>query len=452
MRKLCVVFLVPFAAWAQQATPNAPAAPPVLQLSLKRAVEIALAPDGNNRVQLAVEAIRFAEGQSAEARSVFLPNVDGAASYRNFTQNLAAFGISSQSFGLPGVILPIPTIVGPIDVYDLRLSGTLNVFDFSSIRRYQAARAAVQAAKADAQGTRDEVAGQVARAYMNVVRTEAALESAQSNLKLSEELVRLAQNQKTAGTGTGIEVTRAQSQLANDRQNLEVTRNDVDRAKLSLLRLLGVRLDGTVELTDRMAYTPVEMVSPEQAWKTAQENRSDLKAQQDRENSARLSYSAARWESAPSIGASGDYGTIGAQTDHLLPTHTAAISLRVPIFDGGRRQAQRAESLAQYREQQIRARDLRQQAELEIRDALDAIRSAEAQVAAAREGLTLADQELAQARRRYKAGVTTSIEVTDAQARLERARQNQVNALFNYNIARVDLSSATGTIQEFVNR
>jgi outer membrane protein TolC len=427
-------------------------AQPVLQLSLKRAVEIALAPEGNNRVQLAAESIRISEGQSAEARAAFLPNVDGTASYRNFTQNLAAFGISSQSFGLPGVILPIPTVVGPINVYDMRLSGSLNIFDFSTIRRYQAARAAVQAAKADAQGTKDQVADQVARAYMTVIRAEAGLDAAQSNFKLSEELLRLAQSQKTAGTGTGIEVTRAQSQLANDRQGMEVARNDVDRARLNLLRLLGVRLDGTVELTDRMTYTPVEMITPDQAWKTAQDNRSDLKAQHERETSARLSYSATKWESAPSVGASGDYGTIGAQTDHLLPTHTAAIELRVPIFDGGRRRARREESSAEYRQEQIRARDLREQAELEIRQALDAIRSAQAEVAAAEEGIRLADQELAQARRRYQAGVTTSVEVTDAQARLERARQNQVNALFNYNIARVDLSSATGTIQEFVNR
>jgi outer membrane protein TolC len=439
------VLLLPLISLAQET-------PPVLQVSLKRAVEIALSPDGNNRVQLAVESIRIAEGQSAEARAAFLPSVDGTASYRNFTQNLAAFGISSQSFGLPGVVLPIPTVVGPINVYDMRLSGSLNILDASSIRRYQAARSAVQAAKADAQGTKDQVADQVARAYMTVIRAEAALESAQSNLKLSEELLRLAQNQKTAGTGTGIEVTRAQSQLANDRQGLEVSRNDVDRARLNLLRLIGVRLDGSIELTDRMTYVPVDLVSPEQAWSTAQTNRADLKAQQEREKSARLSYSAVKWESAPSIGASGDYGTIGAQTDHLLPTHTAEIALRVPIFDGGRRQARRAESFAEYRQEQIRARDLRQQAELEIRQALDSIRSAQAEVTAANEGIQLADQELAQARRRYQAGVTTSVEVTDAQARLERARQNQVNALFNYNIARVDLSSATGTIQEFVNR
>lgn len=73
------------------------------------------------------------------------------------------------------------------------------------------------------------------------------------------------------------------------------------------------------------------------------------------------------------------------------------------------------------------------------------------QVAAAREGLELAERELAQAQRRYKAGVATSIEVTDAQTRLQRARDNQIIALFSHNLARVDLSTAMGTIQDLVN-
>ena len=47
------------------------------------------------------------------------------------------------------------------------------------------------------------------------------------------------------------------------------------------------------------------------------------------------------------------------------------------------------------------------------------------QVKVAQEGLELADNELAQARRRYEAGVANSLEVTDAQTRLERARDNQ---------------------------
>ena len=44
----------------------------------------------------------------------------------------------------------------------------------------------------------------------------------------------------------------------------------------------------------------------------------------------------------------------------------------------------------------------------------------------AKEGLTLAENELNQARRRYEAGVANSIEVTDAQTRLERARDNRL--------------------------
>jgi outer membrane protein TolC len=94
---------------------------------------------------------------------------------------------------------------------------------------------------------------------------------------------------------------------------------------------------------------------------------------------------------------------------------------------------------------------LRDQIELDIRVALDSVRSAEAQVTAAREGVDLSEKELAQARRRYEAGVTNSIEVTDAQTRLQRARDNLTNALYNDNLSRIDLSTAMGTIQALID-
>jgi outer membrane protein TolC len=92
------------------------------------------------------------------------------------------------------------------------------------------------------------------------------------------------------------------------------------------------------------------------------------------------------------------------------------------------------------------------QVELDVRLALDSLRSADSQVKTAGEGLTLAQSELEQARRRYQAGVTNSLEVTDAQTRLDRARDNQVDALYNYNLARLDLATATGAIQEYVQK
>ena len=128
------------------------------------------------------------------------------------------------------------------------------------------------------------------------------------------------------------------------------------------------------------------------------------------------------------------------------------VSLRVPIFDGGRREARIGESTSKLRQERIRTRDLQQQIELQVRTALESLRSAEAEVEAATEGQALSENELAQGRRRYQAGVSTSVEVTDAQTRLQRARDNLVKALYDHNVARLDLATATGTIAEYVNQ
>ena len=58
--------------------------------------------------------------------------------------------------------------------------------------------------------------------------------------------------------------------------------------------------------------------------------------------------------------------------------------------------------------------------------------------------------ELAQASRRYQAGVVTSLEVTDAQTRLRAAEENQITALYDYNLARVSLAESMGTARTLV--
>ncbi|MGD0301818.1 MAG: TolC family protein [Bryobacteraceae bacterium] len=424
------------------------AQPTALQLTLKQAVDLALAPDGNTRVKLAAEAIRQAEARSAEARAALLPDVEGAVSEQSQTRNLRAFGLIFPNIPILG--FTIPSFVGPYDVFDARASFTETVFDFSSIRGYQAAKVAAEAVKADNLGTRDQVTDQVARAYLTGLRAQAALDTAKANVELSEALLKLSQSLKTAGTGTGIEVTRADVQLANDRQQLIVAENGVERSHLELLKVIGLKLDRSVELTGALSYVPVENVDPAQALATARENRAELKAQQDREKSAKLSFSGVKFERLPSVAAFGDYGSSGSTINDSVPTRTYGASLKIPIFDGGRRDARRAESASEYRQEQIRTQDLRDQIELDVRLALQSLRSADAEVKAAEDGLKLSENELAQAQRRYKAGVSNSVEVTDAQTRLQRARDNRINALYNYNVARIDLGTATGTIRSML--
>ena len=211
---------------------------------------------------------------------------------------------------------------------------------------------------------------------------------------------------------------------------------------------MDLPLDIELELTDKLGYIPVDAITLEQARSQALATRPDLKAQQQRETGARLSSSATKLERLPSLSFYGDYGSIGTSLlDNALPTRTYGVNLRVPIFDGGRRDARRVEAASQYRAETVRTKDLKEQIELDVRLALDALRSAEEQVAVAGDGLNLSENELAQARRRYEAGVAISLEVTDAQTRLERARDNRIQALYNYNLARIDLEQAIGQVR-----
>ena len=423
-----------------------------LPLSLKRAVEIALTPEGSPRVALAEESIRQAESRKLESRGAFFPEINSSVADQRETANLHAFGFSFNLSipGFPG--LSIPNIVGPFSVFDARATASQTVFDFSIIRRYQASKITVSAVQSDFDATKNQVSDQVARAYVTALRSDSVLGTARANVELSQALLKLAEQQKDAGTGTGIEVTRAQVQLANDRQALVVAENDRRRAGLNLLRAMGLTLETNVELTDQLSYQPAELGSLEAALADAAKTRAELGAQKQRERSAHLNYSAVKSERLPSVAASANYGTIGSRLIGAQPTYTYGVSLKVPVFDGFRRDARREESLSGYRQEQTRSRDLQSQVELEVRLAFDSVRSAATEIEAARDGMQLAEQEVAQAQRRYQAGVTNSIEVTDAQTRLDRARANQISALYDYNVARIDLATATGRIREYVNQ
>jgi outer membrane protein len=459
---------VPIAVWAGDAAP--PREP--LRLSLKRAVEIATSPEGNTNIQLSDENVKQAKSRSQEARSALLPDIEADAQQYVAMKSLAALGLDlatdqallgaekdlNSQLGaladplLNDIIKSIPRVVGPFNSVDVRAKVTQSVFDFSSIRRYQASRAAIRAAKNDRGNVDDSVSATVAKAYLAGLRADADVEAYQANVALAEAVLKQSENQKAAGTGTGIEVTRAKVQLSNEKQRLLAGQNDRTKSYLQLLRVMGLNLGTELELTDKLSYEATETISVEQAEAEALKNRPDIKAEVEREAAARLSANSVKLERLPSLYAYADYGTTGTNGDivSLLPTRDYGFVLRVPIFDGGRRDARRAEAASQFRQERVRANDLHEQIELDIRTSLDSLHSAEEQFKVAEEGLTLSESELTQARRRFEAGFASNLEVTDAQTRLDRARDNRIAALFGYNVARIDLGRAMGNVRRMI--
>src|SRR5262249_53543774 len=91
--------------------------------------------------------------------------------------------------------------------------------------------------------------------------------------------------------------------------------------------------------------------------------------------------------------------------------------------------------------------DLRNRIAQEVKTAVAQLESARNEVNVANQGVSLAHQEVEQARDRFQAGVANNIEVITAQNELARANDNQIGALYRYNQARADLAHSAGQME-----
>lgn len=401
-----------------------------LRLSLRGAMDAAV--DNNPSVRLLREQVTEARGTALTELAPLLPNVNA-----QFRQTRQTFFLGSIGLG---------QVVGPFNVYDGRGFLTQNLFSLSLIQRWRAARTGIEVAELDAEVTRRDAMATVGLLYVEALRTEAAVEAVEANIELNEDLLKLAEDRKAAGLATGLDVTREQVQLENERQRLLVAQNERARAKLNLIRAIGIDFDVKLVLTDELELVELPPQSAEQALEVARANRAELEAQHRRERLAALTLSSVTSERLPSVALNADWGVIGRQMDFTFETYSGALVLSVPIFDGGGREGRISESRSRVRQEQIRGRDVEQQVTLEVRDALLTLGSTRQQVLVAREGLRLALQELELARERFAVGVANSVEVTNAQASVARARDNVVDALSNFNSARINLARAKGRI------
>lgn len=441
---LGIATLAVFWMMAQAAIAESPPTPPELRLSLREAIQAAI--DNNVNVRLLKERIAAAQAQANTSLGALLPNVGGYLNGRNQTVNLAAFGLPADRLGALGLTR---SVTDPFEVYDARATLGLNIFSLSLIQRWRAAKSGIEVAGLEAEVTKRDVMATAGLLYIEALRADEAVKAREADIELSQSLLKLARNRKMAGVATGLDVTRQEVELENNKQRLLVSQNELESARLNLIRSLGIAFDVRLVLTDDLKFVPVEPQAPEQALMAAREQRLELRAQENRQRLASLSLSSVTSERIPSLSLNGDYGWIGLKPEDALATRSIGLTFSIPIFDGGQRESRISETRSRVRQESIRMKDVSDQVTLEVRNALLTLESAMQQVAVAEKGMELALKELTFARDRFTAGLTTNIEVTNAQTSVARARDNQIEALFRFNASRINLARAKGEIEQF---
>ena len=413
--------------------------PGVLKISLLDAIDRGL--KHNLGLLLSDDATLDARGRRWQELSHLLPNVNGAVGEHLEQIDLAAEGIS-----FPG----IPTIVGPFGYFDARAFYSQPILDLHTINNVRSRTQYIRAAQYSYKDARELVVLAVGLNYLQAISDAARLETAKAQTQTAQALYDQAADQLKAGTSASIDALRAQVEFQTRQQQVIAARNNLEKQKLALARVIGLAPGQEFEITDTEPYDEFTPAGVDEELRKAYANRSDFRGAQANVRAAEYALKAAREQYLPSILFNADYGDVGVNPGNSHGTVDVAGTLRIPIFDGGQTHGDVLRAQATLRQNQQQLENVKAQVDQDVRDALLDLQSAAQQVQVARSNMNLANQTLTQAKDRFSAGVTDNIEVVQGQQSVADANESYISSLFTYNYAKISLARAVGTAEQGV--
>jgi len=377
------------------------------------------------------------------ALSELLPVANGGFTEQAEELNLKAFG-----FDFPG----FPSSVGPFGLSELQATGSWNPLDLHFITNVHAASQNVKAAQFSYRDARDTVVLAVGANYLLTIANESRVTAAEAELKAAQALYQLAVDQENAGISPQIDTLRARVQLQTQQSLLIQAQNDLEKQRISLARVIGLPVLQKFRLVNRVPYRPLPEAEVANAYERALQTRPDYQAALASLRAAQYSRESAWQQRLPSIGFMANYGVLGFTPDAMAPNWTAAATLAIPIFQGGRVEADVRQAEAVLKQRQAQVDNLRGSIEQDIQNALLDLKAAAEQVEVAKIGLDFAQQTLEQSQDRFGAGVTNNVEVIQAQQQLASANEQYIASLYAHNIAKVLLARAIGNAEQAVEQ
>jgi outer membrane protein TolC len=417
------------------------------KLSLRDAVERGL--NFNLGATNLNRAVRQAQGQSEIARSALLPNVSGYLAESLQQANLAAEGLRIH---IPG--FTFPTTVGPYNNIDLRGNVTQSVVDLTAWNNFRASSEEVHAEQFSARDARDAVVLAVCGEYLQIIATRERVASAHAQLDTATALFQQTQQKRAVGLSPQIDVDRSEVEQLTQQQRVISLETELAKQKIALARSIGLPPNDAYDLTDEVPFAAAPSLTLDDAIHQALDRRADIKAAEAQVRAAQRALSAAHDERLPSLSINGNYGAIGTNPAQASATFSAAATLSIPIWQGGRTEGDIKSAQATLAQRQSELDDLKGQVESDVRNAFLDLEAATSQVKLAQRNLQVNKETLDLTRQRFDAGVTDNVEVVQAQESLSSADLDVINSVFAHNVAKLSVAravaSAADSLQQFL--
>lgn len=465
VRSLPILVLSLAAATAAPARAQQPAPGDTLRVSIQDAVARAL--DVGDEVRLASSRSEAANAQLGQARATALPSLRMNTTFTHVYENARAQAVG-QIFNQP-------------NTYNVNFNLSAPLFQGGRISAgVRGANRLRGAARADVEQARADVTLGVLRAYLDALFADRLVQIQRENVALAEARVRQVEQLEHAGRASRYDVLRARVERSNLEPAAIRAAGDRDLALLELKRLINLPASQPLRLVSPVSAEAVAALAQQAGAVTPAADSAavggiaSVRAAQLRAEATRAGVAVARADYLPTLSAFVTSGFQAFPTDWRIPTNRGALEpvacpagsaadrvctqqnggwftdrslgLQVswPVFDGFRTRSNVALARAQADVAEAQAAQAREAAAVELARARTDLETARAQFAATRLNVAEAEEAFRLASIRFSRGLSTQLDVSDAQLALATARSNEARATHELYLAAAGVARALG--------
>jgi len=404
--------------------------------TLNEAVKEALA--NNWQLKAKEEKISQATYVKNQARAEFLPKLSTSYGYARYG-SLRTTDIQGSRYE-----------VGSLNNYEWRGTVTQPIFTgFALISSYRLAELGINQSDLEVELEKLDLALKVKKAYFNILTADMAVETAQKAFEALESHAEVARNFYKVGMIPINDLLQSEVEAGNAKHNLIKAQNDARLARASFNAVLSRPVSAEVDVVDIKVHESLAGDFQEYLEK-ALNNRPEIKIIETNllQTDQKIIYTesqnypevAFRWDyikegDTPSV--SGGSGLEGSNWE-------ASVGLTWTFWEWGKTYYGVKQQESVKNELLKTKMELQENIELQIKDAVLNIQTAEANIPITAKAVEQGEENLRVSQERYKAQVTTSTEVLDSQRYLTSARVFHFNALFQYHLATANLQRAMG--------
>ena len=394
------------------------------QIALKR----------SEKIKISEENLYLTETTKEKALSVLVPRFSAFGNYTRYNEEKMAADTVT-------LIQPESTTAWGVR-FDQ--SFTLNGKELIALG---IAEDSIEKSKYDLDAVKEAYLFKVASAYYNVLETAKAVDIAMANVERLEAHKNAVTVQLKIETVTKTALYRAQAELSKSKAELINARNRLRLARNVLSRVVGLESNFEIRKPeskkDFLLDNDIDSVKKEALF-----DRAELKslAVQKKISADMAKYSkSAYW---PVVSVEGVYQKYDQEPDSFMVNDesiSVGVMLNFTIFDGGLRKAEIKESLAKKRQAELAEKELSKEITTEVENAYLSLHTQMSVLKSLEDQLKFANSNYDAVSKQYKYGLANSIDVMDANTLLVTSETELSKAIYNGQLAGLNVERAKGT-------